>query len=474
LLWFWNVRKLPPGPMKLPFVGSLPFLSHKNGILDWVLDPAVTANKLSMIQLGARKLNVINDYDLAKDLFGREEFSGRHAGEYLTKHKFIGNNTQQGQGIIHSRGLHWAAQRRFALRTLKDFGFGKKSLETAINEEIDEVILHFESSKSDDFYLQHDFNVPIINILWQLIAGFRFTKDKEHEHGLRIVESVNESFQTGMKTGTIPIWFHKLFPKFTGFGRRVEIIMNQKKYFMEQIKKHEETLDESNPRDFIDVYLIELMSGSNEHLTKEDLVIAIVDMFVAGTETSSTTMKWILLYLVLNQDVQDKCRKEIHDAIGQESRFELSRLSELPYTTATVTEIQRVARVAPMSLFHATTAPTTVGPYKFPKGSGFVVNLSFISHNPEVIQDPLVFNPDRWIGADGKFFKNERIIPFGIGKRSCMGELLARNEILLFTVNLIQKLKFNCPNYHSKPRLDQYKANLTRIPNDFHLSINRI
>ena len=63
----------------------------------------------------------------------------------MTKHKFIGNNTQQGQGIIHSRGLHWAAQRRFALKTLKDFGFGKKSLETAINEEIDEVIQYFQS-----------------------------------------------------------------------------------------------------------------------------------------------------------------------------------------------------------------------------------------------------------------------------------------------------------------------------------------
>ena len=73
-----------------------------------------------------------------------------------------------------------------------------------------------------------------------------------------------------------------------------------------------------------------------------------------------------------------------------------------------------------------------------------------------------------------RFIKNDRIIPFGIGKRSCMGELLARNEILLFTVNLIQKLTFKSPNYHSKPRLDQYIANLTRIPNDFYLSINRL
>lgn len=55
-----------------------------------------------------------------------------------------------------------------------------------------------------------------------------------------------------------------------------------------------------------------------------------------------------------------------------------------------------------------------------------------------------------------------------------MGELLARNEIFLFAVNLIQKLKFNCPNYHPKPRVDQYYVNLTRVPNDFHISINEV
>ena len=55
-----------------------------------------------------------------------------------------------------------------------------------------------------------------------------------------------------------------------------------------------------------------------------------------------------------------------------------------------------------------------------------------------------------------------------------MGELLARNEIFLFVVNLIQKLKFNFPNYHSKPRVDQYNVNLTRIPYDFYLNVSKI
>ena len=159
-----------------------------------------------------------------KDLFGKEEFSARNSGKYLQNHKFIGGKTPQ--GIIHTNGLHWAVQRRFALKTLKDFGFGKKSLESAINEEIDEVIQYFQSNqvnidislstififyvKKDDLLLQHDFNVPIMNILWQLIAGYRFTKEKEHEQGIRIVESVNEAFQSGVKTSVLPFWLNKV------------------------------------------------------------------------------------------------------------------------------------------------------------------------------------------------------------------------------------------------------------------------
>ena len=69
LFWIWNLRKCPPGPSKLPLIGSVPFISLKNGILDWSLDKAVTANKLSMVMLGPVKINVLNDFDLVKAKF---------------------------------------------------------------------------------------------------------------------------------------------------------------------------------------------------------------------------------------------------------------------------------------------------------------------------------------------------------------------------------------------------------------------
>ena len=70
-----------------------------------------------------------------------------------------------------------------------------------------------------------------------------------------------------------------------------------------------------------------------------------------------------------------------------------------------------------------------------------------------------------------RFFKNERVVPFGIGKRYCMGEILARNEVFLFTVGLIQKLQFLPAQKHPSPSPSNFNASLTNIPDDFFINI---
>ena len=112
-------------------------------------------------------------------------------------------------------------QRRFSLKTLKDFGFGRKSLEDAISMEIDLIIEEFLSKEvrdlhqfkieltiislqDSDFLIGQDFNIPIINILWQLVAGYRF--DKENKN----VNNVTEIFQDGIKIHMIPMFLLKV------------------------------------------------------------------------------------------------------------------------------------------------------------------------------------------------------------------------------------------------------------------------
>ena len=173
-----KIRSLPPGPRILPIFGSFPFLLMKRGFTDWVMDKSVTRNKIATVGFGPKNYFIINDFELAKDLFSRDEFSGRTAKEFMLIHKnFDGNR----HGMVATEGSHWQRQRRFGLKTLKDFGFGKKSIEDTINVEIDEIVNRFLDSQDKDFCLGTDFNIPIINILWQLAAGSRFTEEDKEE-----------------------------------------------------------------------------------------------------------------------------------------------------------------------------------------------------------------------------------------------------------------------------------------------------
>ena len=139
----------------------------------------------------------------------------------------------------------------------------------------------------------------------------------------------------------------------------------------------------------------------DEGLNMDDLAISLFDFLLAGTETSATTLKWLVLYLTIHQEVQARCREEIIRVIGAHT-CRLEDIPSLPYTQATVAETHRLAAIGPLAVAHQTRGWVEVEDYSFPPGSNFMSNLQFIMRDPNNFENPETFNPARFIGEDGR------------------------------------------------------------------------
>ena len=149
----------------------------------------------------------------------------------------------------------------------------------------------------------------------------------------------------------------------------------------------------------------------------EQLVQVIGDLFTAGAETTSTTLRWGFIYLLHYPEVQQKLQDEIEQVIGSSRNPSMADRSNMPFTEAYLTELQRIADIIPFGVPHATTEDVTFRGYHIPKGTQVWPNLHYVHHNEETWGDPEVFKPERFLDDDGKFQKPENVLPFSIGKR---------------------------------------------------------
>ena len=173
------------------------------------------------------------------------------------------------------------------------------------------------------------------------------------------------------------------------------------------------------------------------------------------------------MYMALNPDVQAKCQIEIHEILGEKSPS-IEDYGKLSYNVATCLEIQRLSRVAQRSLFHRLLQDTEIHGYKFKRGQHFATNIEKCLLDPVQFPEPEKFNPDRFL-KENQIVKNDLLIPFGIGKRICMGESLAKNELFIFFVRLLQRLNFEVSEI--KPDPNDCIDSMTRIPNPFFVNV---
>ena len=139
------------------------------------------------------------------------------------------------RGIIANESAGWVKQRRFGLKTLRDLGFGRRTIEDIINEEIDQMMTKIGGDcEGEDFLVDTIFNIPMINVLWQLVAGHRF--DEADFEGRTVINNIVKIFQNYLTLVVFPLSLTKLFRK-KFFEENLKIVKNQKKYIQGKANK---------------------------------------------------------------------------------------------------------------------------------------------------------------------------------------------------------------------------------------------
>ncbi|XP_060098794.1 cytochrome P450 2J2-like [Heteronotia binoei] len=438
----WSHKNYPPGPLRLPIIGSV-WRILINFSLDTFIKLAKQYGNVYTIWAGSLPVVVMSGFEAVKEatINHSADFDERPVSPFF---EAFGKQ----KGIILSNGHTWRQQRKFGLVTLRKLGLGKKGIEHQIEEEAHQLAQTFADAKGQPVDAMLLITNCVTNVICALTFGQRFSVGDEEFHKLRdaLFDLVNFS-------GTLFHVLYDLFPWLLkhlpgphkkGIAGRDFIASFARK----EIQKHKVHKATHEPQDFTDYYLLQIDKNKrdpNSTYNEENLVQCIVDLFAAGTETTTTTLNWALLMMANYPDVQEKVQKEIDDIFGSSAMFSYQDRKKVPYTNAVIHEIQRFKYILLFGVPRQCSKDVNLFGFFIPKGATVITDLRSVLLDPKHWEKPHEFNPNHFLDKDGNFVEREAFLPFGAGARVCLGEQLARIEIFIIFTRLLRTFTFRPP-----------------------------
>ncbi|XP_053545085.1 cytochrome P450 2G1-like [Bombina bombina] len=435
----WNKMykksNLPPGPTPLPLIGNL--LQLKFG--------AMTRSLMKMqdqygpvytLYFGMRPVVFICGYQAVKEALvdHSEEFGAR--GRLPTMDKFV-----KGNGIAFANGKCWQQMRTFALKTLKEFGLGKKSTEVKIYEEAQNLVKEISKLNGSPVQPYKIFLDAVANVFFSIMFGNSL--DYKNERYLKLFSLVDETFVIMSSTwGQLEDMIPGLMKYIPGPHQKIfDISEELLDYVRDRVSINQKSLDPDAPRDFIDCFLIKMeqeKQNPNSQFTMRNLLLSVHSLFLGSLDTVAATLRHAMLILVTYPEIQAKLHKEIDHVIGRNRLPLPTDRSQMPYTEAVINEVQRFIDLIPLNT-HSVAKDTQFRGYTIPKDTDVYVLLCTVHRDPSQFSTPYKFNPNHFLDENGGFKKNDAMMAFSAGKRRCPGEGLAILELFLFLTIILQK-----------------------------------
>nr|XP_025043293.1 cytochrome P450 2F3-like [Pelodiscus sinensis] len=388
---------LPPGPTPLPFLGNMLQVEVKE-LIKSLQKLSETYGPIYTFHLGSRPCVVLAGYQVLKEALieKAEEFSGR--GDFPAVQMW-----SNGNGIVYGTGERWReppAQNRRA-----PLGVGLRAAPQLC-----------PPGKPFDptFFL----SCAGSNIICTLVFGERF--EYTDRKFLTLLNLINSNWKLMSSTwGQLLFVFPKIMRHVPGPHRQIyQNYLKLAAFVGEQLKTHQETLDPNNLRDFIDCFLLKIQQEKNNpatHFNEETMSKTTVNLFFAGTETVSSTLRYGLLILLRHPEIEEKLHEEIDRVIGPHRSPCMEDRSRMPYTDAVIHEIQRFADIVPMGVPHTVTRDIQFRGYTLPKGINIIPLLCTAQADPSQFKHPGRFDPTHFLDQDGRFRRNDAFMAFSAG-----------------------------------------------------------
>ncbi|CAK8543309.1 unnamed protein product [Lathyrus sativus] len=448
----------PPSPPSLPVIGHLHLigsvipksfqkLSHLYG-------------PLLHLKLGASTSILVSNAQVAKQVMKTHDLNFCYRPQFGSSHDLLYKGSYF---ITAPYGPYWRFMKKLCVTKLlsnSQLGRFLHIREQELERLLKSFVVCSNENRSTDLCL--DFTTFTNNILCRMVMGTTFF-DKDVIRCL-----VREFMHIGAKLSMGEVFGPLGKMDLLGYGKKLRKIVGEFDDILEGfLKEHEKRNIEDSQGDMMDVLIQVYRNPKGEvRLTRNDIKAFFLDIFLAGTDTSSVAMQWAMAEIINNPKILNKLRAEIKSVVGPMRLVRESDVPKMPYLQACIKEVLRLHPSAPFAL-RQSAQDCKINGYDIKAQTRTLINVYAIMRDPQSWVDPEEYIPERFLESGdeingGNEYGNKidggddfRYIPFGFGRRGCPGSSLALRVIEVTIAALVQCFEWKIKGGDNKVDLEE-------------------